>query len=326
MRKLRNEDDFNELIRNVRAASALLAWAEAGHLQTLLEGAVKLESLEGDSRALEITAEVLALLGVVQRHGDEVMLTPAAADMVRSGVFADASGSRLLGDLGRLREVIARGGPVHNEQGEERDSRIGVRESDPESVRTFMEMLDRRSVNSAAFTADAISAHLPEGASVLDLGGGHGRYGREFAHRGHPSTLFDLPSCIALARERHGSALDYRAGDFFKDELGGPYGAILMSNIVHGLGEDQIVHLLERAGASLSSDGLIVVKDMFIDPMGSGPDNAVVFGMVMLLYTQQGRSYRLDRLTALARRAGLEPASVEYSSAADFALAMYTPA
>lgn len=59
-----------------------------------------------------------------------------------------------------------------------------------------------------AVTRQAIAAHLPPGARVLDLGGGPGRYALWLAERGHRVTLADLsPALLALARAKVAAAV-----------------------------------------------------------------------------------------------------------------------
>ncbi len=323
MRKVRSEDEFNDLMREVRASAALLAWSEKGYLQALVKGPATLEELGGDQRALEITSIILVGLGILETDQNRVMLTPEAHEMVRTRVFDGASASRFFGEMSRLPQVMAEGGPVRGNDGEDRDSEIGVRVEEPDAVRGFMDMLDRRSVDSANYTARVLHSRIPASSAVLDLGGGHGRYARELAELGHQATLFDLPTCVSLARERHGDCLAYHEGDFFEDDLGGPYEAILLSNIVHGLGVDQITALFERASRSLTDTGRVVVKDMFVDPLGGGPSNAVAFGLVMLMYTQEGRSYTLSALKEAASRAGLVKTDFEFSASGQFALVFF---
>ncbi len=54
-----------------------------------------------------------------------------------------------------------------------------------------------------AVTCRAIEAHLPEGARVLDIGGGPGHYSLWLAARGHRVALADLsPRLIAIARDK----------------------------------------------------------------------------------------------------------------------------
>jgi S-adenosylmethionine-dependent methyltransferase len=54
-----------------------------------------------------------------------------------------------------------------------------------------------------ALTKRVIADYLPDGARVLDIGGGPGRYTIWLAERGHRVTLADLsPTLIAIARDR----------------------------------------------------------------------------------------------------------------------------
>ena len=54
-----------------------------------------------------------------------------------------------------------------------------------------------------AVTRRAITDYLPDGAQVLDIGGGPGRYSLWLAERGHRVTLADLsPALIAIARAK----------------------------------------------------------------------------------------------------------------------------
>jgi S-adenosylmethionine-dependent methyltransferase len=68
------------------------------------------------------------------------------------------------------------------------------------------ERLDRDDDGVLEFTINSrtIAAHLPSGATVLDIGGGPGRYAHWLAARGHRVTLADLsPALLAIARIRN---------------------------------------------------------------------------------------------------------------------------
>lgn len=70
--------------------------------------------------------------------------------------------------------------------------------------------------------------------TLLDLAGGHGFYAIGFALR-HPDmeiSLFDLPMMIPIASENFGrSGVDAKliGGDFYADDLGGPYDVVFSS-------------------------------------------------------------------------------------------------
>jgi ubiquinone/menaquinone biosynthesis C-methylase UbiE len=187
------------------------------------------------------------------------------------------------------------------------DTDIGVVEDDVERVREFMEMLYRRSDRSAEHCADWMVRWLKPGDSVLDLGGGHGRYAMAFAEKGFEATLFDKAVCVEIAKERCGDRIQTLAGDFHVDGLNGPYDAIFLSNIVHGLDEDTILALLKRLVLELKPGGRVVVKDFHTDSSTHQPETAVMFGMVMLMFTKGGRTYSIGEMQDLLALAGLSP-------------------
>jgi SAM-dependent methyltransferase len=84
---------------------------------------------------------------------------------------------------------------------------------DGDAVRAYYEgqaerewaRLDRADDGALEFAINSrtIAAYLPAGATVLDIGGGPGRYAHWLAARGHRVTLADLsPALLAIARAR----------------------------------------------------------------------------------------------------------------------------
>lgn len=306
MRPIRTEDDLVALRRAAEAYAVVAGWQKLGAFAKLADGAPRpLAELGGDPRALAITAPILVHLGLLVGDGERYALSPAARELARSGALPGAAALDTFGDLSRLDAVLARGGPARRDDGSSKATTGGVREADVAASRAFMQALYRRSEHSARATAEWLAPRMPAGGHLLDLGGGHGRYARELADRGFRATIFDKPLCVDLARELHGDALAYRAGDFERDDLGGPYDAVLASNIVHGCSPDENRALVARLAAALRPGGFLVVKDMLIDDAGEGPENAALFGLTMLLYTDGGRSYRFDELAGFCRAAGL---------------------
>jgi SAM-dependent methyltransferase len=154
-------------------------------------------------------------------------------------------------------------------------------------------MLGRRSEASSQELASLLAPRLSTGARVVDVGGGHGRYSLALAQRGFDVTLLDLEPALVIAREQCGDALSYHAADFLVDDLGGPYDAALVSNIVHNLGPDGNLRLFARLRDALAPGGTVVIKDLLLDDLGAHPPSAVFFGVTMLLFTERGRVYDL---------------------------------
>ncbi len=308
MEPIRNQVDMDRLLLSTRLMAVIDGWATRGLFEELADsGGCSLDDLPGESRALRVTARILANAGLLVRRGDQWALSAVGDELQEAGAFGNAHGTSVFGDLVQMPEILDKGGPVVDESGDSRSSTIGVYPDDPEKSRSFLKMLYRRSESSARETARWIDDVVDASSSVLDLGGGHGRYGRELAELGHGATLFDLPLCIDVAREIHGDELDYLGGDFFADELGGPYDVVLASNIVHGLAEEKNQRLIRRVAEVLAPGGMVVLKDMFLDEFGLWPPGAVHFGLLMLMYTDEGDSYSLTEANAWFEQAGLTP-------------------
>ncbi len=320
---IKTERDLDELWRGAQTHAVIAAWSAAGAFEALADGRPRrLEELPGDTRALARTAAVLAHVGLLVGDGTTWALSRTGQELLRAGVLRLPGTSSSLGDLSRLDAVVRDGGPVRAADGTSRVTEGGVREHDPANARAFMDMLYRRSAESAEEVGRWLGPRLPPRARVLDLGGGHGRYARLLADRGAEVTLYDRPVCVEIARERHGEALSYRAGDFLTDDLCGPWDAVLLSNIVHGLGPVECAGLFGRVAAATAPSGLVVVKDMLLGEHGSLPVEAAFFDLTMLMYTREGRSYGVSELRELLGAAGFRDMEHVYVGDARFSLLM----
>jgi 2-polyprenyl-3-methyl-5-hydroxy-6-metoxy-1,4-benzoquinol methylase len=328
--RIETERDIDALRSAAELHAVLAAWSGAGLFQTLADGKPRRpDELAVDARAVRIMAAVLVQAGVLCTDGERLALSETALQLHEGGALRLGSAEQALGDLSRLDAVLAQGGPVRAEDGTERVTEVGVIPSDPEAARAFMDHLYRRSEASSAEVVRWLAPWLEPGAQVLDLGGGHGRYARDLVRAGFRATLFDLEVCVELAREKHGETLEYRTGDFLHDDLGGPYDAVLLSNIVHGLGAGVNVQLVRRVARALAPKGVTLFKDMFfLDELGGGPEKPAQFGLRMLMYTREGKSYSLPELRRMCSEAGLEVTSHVYvpDGACSLVLARHAPA
>jgi 2-polyprenyl-3-methyl-5-hydroxy-6-metoxy-1,4-benzoquinol methylase len=303
--KLETERDADEMLNAAKAIAVVSAWSELGLFDRLREGPVRREGLGVDARALAVTLPVLAHLGVIATDGTRVSLTPAGERLVRERAMPTSRNLVSLRDLSRMTDVLRDGGPVKDDEGRSKATRGGTT-SNPVETERFLDMLYRLSEGPAKQTYTWLAPGLPQKASVLDLGGGHGRYARAFADAGHAVTVFDQPEVVALAKKRHGDALAYVAGNFHEVEgFGGPWDLVLMCNIVHGESAGQNASLIARAAKSLRPGGRVAIRDWFLDEHGSDPKHAVFFGLTMLFYTEQGTSPSVRDARAWLEQAGL---------------------
>lgn len=319
MRRIRTEDDLLDMSRQASALAIIAGWAKLGLFDALADGkARKLDELPANPRSLRITAPILMHVGILVGDGERFALSHNARKLHEAGALGAFRALDTFDDLSRIDEVLSRGGPARDRDGESKATDGGVHEEDVPRARAFMKMLYRRSEASAKETAAWSQRYLPRGGHILDVGGGHGRYGRELVEIGYQATIIDKQVCIDLARELHGERLSYIARDFMKEDIGGPYDGALLSNIVHGLSESENRALVQKLAKALKPGGFIVFKDMFIDDLGAHPENAVLFGLTMLLYTEGGESFTVGDVDDWCKDAGL--LEVESVTLDDFTL------
>ncbi|MFH0794461.1 MAG: methyltransferase, partial [bacterium] len=146
---------------------------------------------------------------------------------------------------------------------------------------------------------------------LLDLGGGPGVYAISLceANPNLRATVFDLPDPLKIAREEIAAAglrnrMKVKAGDFLKDSLGSGYDVVLISSIVHALGEKEILFLLKKVRRAIEPNGLVVVKDFFLNPDFCTPAPAAHFAINMLVNTERGRCYSFGEMTRYLKETG----------------------
>lgn len=128
---------------------------------------------------------------------------------------------------------------------------------------------------------------LPRGArTVLDLGGAHGWFSAELCqrHRGLKATVVDLEGSVRVGREIIAAAglshvVTHREGNLLTSELGGPYDAVLVFQVMHHLSPAQNVALLRRARGALSPKGTLAVLEYLREDAETPPSSASLIGL-----------------------------------------------
>jgi SAM-dependent methyltransferase len=171
--------------------------------------------------------------------------------------------------------------------------------------------------NSAQLTAESLwrEVDLSGNKHLLDLGGGPGSYAFE-ACRQFPkleAVVFDLPEVESIflefqAKSETGKRVTYHAGDYLNDLLPGGFGAVLLSNIIHSLGEDENLLLLSKIREALRPGGIVIVKDFFVSADGTQPLWTALFAVNMLLGTESGNTYSRDGVETWLGQTGFEVA------------------
>jgi 3-hydroxy-5-methyl-1-naphthoate 3-O-methyltransferase len=165
----------------------------------------------------------------------------------------------------------------------------------------MMELFWEATHTLSSSTAQQLAAahDFSEHKSLLDVGGGSGSYPIELC-RQYPhltATVYDLEHVCGIAKEKIAAAgLESRiataAGDFLKDAaLPTGHDIVLLSLILHDWDEDTDRRLLGKCFAALPSGGSIVISELLLNDERTGPPDAALMGMTMIVETQGGKNY-----------------------------------
>jgi len=145
----------------------------------------------------------------------------------------------------------------------------------------------------------------------MDVGGGPGTFCLNAVKRNPEITAFnfDLPETNVIARKylnsfKEKSRIKLVNGDYFKDDFGKDFDIILLSNIIHSLGEKDIVKLFKKSFKSISSGGKLIIKDFYIADNRIEPIRPVLFAINMLVNTKEGCAYSVKDTSRWLKTAG----------------------
>jgi SAM-dependent methyltransferase len=184
-----------------------------------------------------------------------------------------------------------------------------VFETDPELGGNVLAVLHRIGRQSGPELAKRLQ--LRGRIRLLDLGGGAGTNAIAFCqvYPDVTATVFDLPATLRLTEKMVKEAgleprITLLPGDFNRDELGGPYDFVLMSDILHYQSSGANQALVAKVFRHLAPGGRLVIKDRFLDEAGTGPAWTTAFAVHILVNTQEGGCYKTEDAIQWMRDAG----------------------
>jgi SAM-dependent methyltransferase len=147
---------------------------------------------------------------------------------------------------------------------------------------------------------------------MLDVGGGPATFAIAFAKAepGLRVEVLDLPGVLPLALKHIQEAglqerITVRAGDLTVDDLGAGFDLVLLSAICHMLDETANRSLMQRAAKALKPGGRLVVRDFLLEADRTGPQEATLFALNMLVGTRGGNVYTEDEYRQWLEAAGM---------------------
>ncbi|MGH9658026.1 MAG: class I SAM-dependent methyltransferase [Bryobacteraceae bacterium] len=169
-----------------------------------------------------------------------------------------------------------------------------------ESMRTFLAGMHGLGMLSSPLVVAAFD--LRRFRRLVDLGGATGHLAAAARER-YPAmqvAVFDLPQVIAAAPA--GEGVEWIAGDFFQDPLP-PADLYALGRILHDWSEEKIRVLLRKIHAALPPGGALLIAEKLLDPDKSGPVEAHMQSLNMLVCTE-GKERTLEEYRELLVEAG----------------------
>jgi SAM-dependent methyltransferase/predicted transcriptional regulator len=272
------------------------------------------QALKADRRAVEKLATALSAIGLLERDGDRLALTPFSKEYL-SEDGANYFGyvlihmSQINPGWTNLSRCVVKGTNARSlpplteaERGEAEASRH----------RHFILAM----YNVATLQAEGIASALDlSGAKrLLDLGGGPGTYAGYFCAKnpGLEAVVFDQPISeeVALSildklgvRDR----VSFQGGDFLTSPLPGGFDLVWLSQVIHGEGPERARQLVKRGVEAARPGGRVAIQEFVLDDDRKGPIGPALFTLNMLVQTPSGgAAYSYSEIVGMLKDAGIE--------------------
>ena len=303
-------DDLRDAITAYRLPRVLIAALELNLFTAIGTKAWTIPDLVRDmkvsERGLAILCRNLAMAGLLKKNGETYTNSRLGATALNAqhpayrGDYLRLITSHWT-DWGRLPESVKTGLPLDHDEPDEPDYR-----------RRFTWAMHHRTLETAPKIAAQIDLHGAR--TLLDLGGGPGTYAMAFLAKnpGLHATVCDRPAALDVAKEiasthKAGARLSYLPLDLLTEAIPGSYDVIWYSNVLHIYAPKDNQALFRRALAALNPGGRLLIQDAFLhDRKGLFPEEASLFAVSMLLFTERGNTYSASETRAWLTEAGFE--------------------
>lgn len=309
-RRIATFDDLRDAITAYRLPRVLIAALELNLFTAIGTDAWTIPDLARDvkvsERGLAILCRNLAMAGLLKKQGETYTNSRLGATALNAqhpayrGEYLQLITSHWA-DWGRLLESVKSGQPLDHDESDEPDYR-----------RRFTWAMHHRTLETAPKIAAQINLHGVR--TLLDLGAGPGTYAMAFLSMNPTllATVCDRPVALDVAKEiasthKAGARLSYLPLDVMTEDIPGTYDVIWYSNVLHIYSPKDNQALFRRALASLNPGGRLLIQDAFLhDRKGLFPEEASLFAISMLLFTERGNTYSASETRAWLTDAGFE--------------------
>ncbi len=309
MAKQWTAQEILDIAWSFQSACVLTAAADLDLFSPLQEKAMTVQSLASalgtDPRATTILLDALVALEFLTKQGNDYSVPEEVAKLL-----TEKSANNVLPMVRHLANCLRRwaalAGVTQTGKPVERIPSTRGQEADQADFIGAMHNF------SGPIAAEVVDKLQPlKFSHLLDIGGASGTWTIAFL-RSVPeakATLFDLPPVISMAAKRIaeaglGDRVSLVPGDFYADDL--PDGADLawLGAICHQNSREQNRALFTKIHKALNDDGVVVIRDVVMDPSHTSPKGGALFAVNMLVNTERGGTYTFDEYSHDLNEAG----------------------
>jgi ubiquinone/menaquinone biosynthesis C-methylase UbiE len=256
-------------------------------------------------------ANALVALGLLAKQDGRYALTPESDTFLVStkpsfqgGIFRHID-TQLIPKWLHLNDVVRTGRPP-----------AGVNQEGPGSAffEQFVEDIFPMSYAAARVLGQSLNlAAASAPVRVLDLAAGSGVWGIALAQQSPQVrvTAVDWPGVLPVTRRvaaKHGvvDRFAFVEGDINTTDFGKGHTLATLGHILHSEGEAKGRPLLKKVFDALAPGGTIAIAEFLVNDDRTGPANATIFAVNMLVNTDEGDTFSAAEISAWLRDAGFD--------------------
>lgn len=266
-------------------------------------------------RGVTAVMDALVSLGLAARNREgQYVLTPESDTFLVSsrpgflGGFLSHMSQTIIPSWLSLSESVRTGEPA---------TQVNEESVGGEFFRDFVEALFPLGYPAALGVAKALEFPQDAAIRILDIAAGSGVWSIGFA-KTYPRarvTAVDWGAVIPVTQKvvaQHGLSerYTYISDDILEADFGAGYDVATLGQILHSEGDERSRKLIERVFQALKPGGTIVIAEFVANDDRTGPPNALIFSVNMLVHTKTGRAYTFPEIRAWLDQAGFENAEL----------------
>ncbi len=310
---------------------AIEAAVRHGIFDLLDKGAKTAEQVAAQARVslrgAKAILDLLVSLDLLKRTGNRFALTPESATYLVStkpvfyGTFFRHISDQLMPSWLQLTEVVRTGRPA---------TKVNEQKQGAEFFAEFVESIFPLSFPAASAFGNYLGiAKSKRPISVLDIGAGSGVWGIALAKQSPHVRIHavDWPQVLKVTHRvalKHGVAgrLTCSAGDFFEADFGSGHRVCTVGHILHSEGRERSRRLLKKIFGALAPGGTIAIQEFIPNDRRTGPPNALIFAVNMLVNTEAGDTFTFAEMSQWLKEAGFtKPRLLDVPSVSPLVLA-----